>query len=449
MTDDAPSIDNLAEQSVLGAMLLTPEAAADAAAVITAEDFHRPAHELIFTAIVALAHEGLTADIPTVADRLAREKNLVRCGGPVYLFNLAHNVPTPGMAAHYAHIVRGHAHRRRLAAVGTRLHQMGTRPDTDLDDIVDLYTAAIRDLNIALDATPAATTPTAADLVAAVLDDIENPPDAADIPTGIHDLDAILGGGLKPAQLVLIAARPSIGKSVAGLTVARAAARCGVRTLFATIEMTEAEVMRRLICAEAKVNMHHVQGRAVDDRDWALIAGALPRITALPLHIAFDSGFTIAALHNILRSHARTEPIGLVVIDYLQIMGGARGATREQAVAGLARELKRTAQEFGIPVVALAQLNRGSEQRTNKRPSMADLRESGALEQEADVVVLMHREDAYQRESPRAGECDLIMEKNRAGATATVTVAFQGHYSRLVDMAAEPWTPHAALRSVA
>lgn len=443
--------DHAAEQSVLGAMLLSKAAIDQVTEILTGPAFYRSDHETVFGAIVDLHERNQPADPVTVAELLTKSGDLGRCGGAAYLHLLINSVPSASSAGHYADIVRRYAELRHLAATGTRLSAMGNNPETDLDDVVELYQAAIKELTDRLNATPGrATVPTVGDLFEGTLDRIENPPALQHIPTGIHDLDEVLGGGLHPGQLALIAARPGVGKSVMGFGMARKAAiDLGIPTLFATLEMSADECMRRMISAEAKVNLHHLQTGRLDERDWGLIAHVAERVMAAPLHIDESPRISAAQLRNTIRTLRRTTGLGLVVVDYLQLMGAPRADNREQQIAALSRDLKCLAQEMKLPIVALCQLNRESEKRSDKKPAMSDLRESGSLEQEADVIVLMHREDAYERETPRAGECDLILAKNRSGPTATVITAFQGHYARVVNMAAEPWTPHSVVSSAA
>lgn len=443
---------HMAEQSVLGAMLLSKAAVDEATEILAGQDFYRPAHETIFAAIVDLHERSAPTDVVTVAELLAKDGDLDRCGRAEYLHILINAVPNVASAGYYAEIVRKYSTLRRLVATGIRLSAMGSNPDTDLDDVSELYHVAIKDLTDGLNATPGkAAVPAVGDLLDGTLHDIENPPPRQHVPTGIHDLDAVLSGGLHPGQLALIAARPAIGKSTLGFGMARKAAiGMHIPTLFVTLEMSADDCMLRLISAEAKVNLHHLQSGQLDERDWSLISHIAERVLAAPLYIDNTPRISAAQLRNTIRGLRRAGiDIGLVVVDYLQLMGTTRADNREQQIAALSRDLKAMAQELKIPIVALCQLNRESEKRTDKKPAMSDLRESGSLEQEADVIVLMHREDAYERETPRAGECDLILAKNRMGPTATITTAFQGHYARVVDMAKPDWSPHSALNNAA
>ena len=445
--------DLAAEKIVLGAMLTLPRVIDEIAGICTPRDFHLPRHIDIAEVIVAMHADGRATDPVAVHDEFNRRGQSSRIGGGAYLHSLMQAVPTIANAGYYAEIVRRYAQQRRLADIGLRLQQMGTQPGTDLDDIPDLYAVAIKDLTDGLADTPVLVAPAAGDLLDGVLEAVEKPAMRAFVPTGIRDLDRYLSGGVSPGQLVLIAARPAVGKSVFALTAARSAAiHHNVPTLMISLEMGATEIMLRLVSAEAKVPLHHLKSGQVTEDDWARIGRAHSRIAEAKLHIDDSTTAGLGQIRHAIATMRRTSDLGLVVIDYLQLMPGGKAENRQQEVAALSRGLKLLAKEFQIPIIALSQLNRKSEDRTNKRPQMSDLRESGALEQDADVIVLMHREDAYDRESPRAGECELILAKNRDGvAPAEVVVAFQGHYARLIDMAREDgsWTSSSALRDAA
>jgi replicative DNA helicase len=441
-----------AEKVVLGAMLTAPRIIDEIADICTPQDFHLPRHIAIAEVLVAMHAEGRATDPVAVHDEFMRRGQSTRIGGGAYLHTLMQAVPTIANAGYYAEIVRRYAQQRRLADIGLRLQQMGAQPNTDLDDIPDLYAAAIKGLTDGLADTPTVVAPAAGDLLTGVLDAIEKPALMPHVPTGFRDLDRLLSGGVAPGQLILIAARPGVGKSVFALTAARSAAvHHAVPTLMFSLEMGASQIMRRLVSAEALVPLHHIQSGEVTDDDWARIGRVHNRIAEAKLHIDDNSAVGLGQIRHAIATMQRTHSLGLVIIDYLQLMAVPKAENRQQAVAEVSRGLKLLAKEFEIPIIALSQLNRNSETRADKRPQMSDLRESGALEQDADVIVLMHREDVYDRESPRAGECELLLVKNRDGvAPADVTVAFQGHYARLVDMARDAdWTPHAAMPNAA
>ncbi|MGW0579939.1 replicative DNA helicase [Streptomyces sp. NPDC002920] len=339
-----------------------------------------------------------------------------------------------GNAAWYARRVTKKAVAARLVALGHEAVLKGGSPAFDedadvaaiqasLDGVVrptdDESLAPIGDL--LLDSIERATTP---------------PTNEQRIPTGFIDLDALLCGGWAPGQLVVVGARPAMGKSTLAADFARAAAiRYKIPTLFESLEMGKDELSDRILSAEGRIALHHLkQGIATDD-DMVRAARRAPDIAAAPLWINDKATLSLPILRGRVRNLVRTQGLRLVIVDYLQLMQAPKAETRQQAVAEISRNLKLIAKDFGITVIVLCQLNRGPEQRQEKKPQVSDLRESGAIEQDADIVVLLHREDAYEKESPRAGEADLIVGKHRGGPTATITTAFQGHYSRFVDMA--------------
>ncbi|MYS72383.1 AAA family ATPase [Streptomyces sp. SID5926] len=340
----------------------------------------------------------------------------------------------PGAAAWYAKRIEKKAIAARLVALGYDAMLKGASPafdedtdvaaiQSDLDGVVrvadDADMAPIGDL--LLDSLERATTP---------------PTNEQRIPTGFMDLDALLSGGWAPGQLVVIGARPAMGKSTLAADFARGAAiKNKIPTLFESLEMGKDELSDRILCAEARIPLHHLKQGIVSDEDMARAARHAPAIAAAPLWINDAATLSLPMLRGRIRNLVRTQGLRLVIVDYLQLMQTARAENRQQAVADLSRNLKLIAKLYGITVIVLCQLNRGPEQRQEKRPMVSDLRESGAIEQDADIVILLHREDAYEKESPRAGEADLIVGKHRGGPTATITVAAQLHFARMIDMA--------------
>ncbi len=256
------------------------------------------------------------------------------------------------------------------------------------------------------------------------------------VPTGFTDLDS-LTNGLHAGQLVMIAARPALGKSTMGLDICRTASiKHGLTSVIFSLEMSRNEIVMRLLSAEAQVPLQHMRSGTMSESDWSKLAGKMGTVSDAPLFIDDSPNMNLMEIRAKCRRLKQRHDLRLVVVDYLQLMSsGKRVESRQQEVSEFSRSLKLLAKELDVPVIAISQLNRGPEQRQDKRPMLADLRESGSLEQDADMVVLLHREDFYERESPRAGEADFIVAKHRNGPTATITVAFQGHYSRFVDMA--------------
>lgn len=432
-----PPQDNEAEMSVLGGMMLSKDAIADVVEVLRGVDFYKPAHESIYEAIIDLYGKGEPADAITVSDELNKRQELNRVGGAGYLHSLVASVPTAANAGFYAEIVRERAVMRRLVEAGTKIVQMGYTPDGEVDDIVnqaqvEVYQVAER--------RSAEDYVLLRDVVTNTVDEIEANGDRTDgmqgVPTGFYDFDE-LTHGLRPGQMIVIAARPAVGKSTLALDIARSAAiHHNMTTVIFSLEMARNEIATRLLSAEASVNMSDLQSGKLEDNQWTRIAETTGRMDNAPLYIDDSPNMSMMEIRAKCRRLKQKNNLQLVVLDYLQLMSsGKKVESRQQEVSEFSRSLKLLAKELEVPVIALSQLNRGSEARTDKKPMVSDLRESGSIEQDADMVVLLHREDIYEKESPRAGEADIIVAKHRNGPTKTIVVAFQGHYSRFANMA--------------
>jgi len=435
--DRTPPQDLEAEQSVLGGMLLSKDAIADVVEALRGGDFYKPAHQTIYEAILDLYGRGEPADAITLSAELTKRGELGRVGGAPYLHTLISSVPTAANAGYYARIVCERAILRRLVEAGTRITQMGYADTGEVDEVVDRAQAeiyAVTEQRTSEDYAPLA------EIMEGTLDEIEaigsRGGTMVGVPTGFTDLDN-LTNGLHPGQLVVVAARPGLGKSTLALDFARSASiKSGLTSVIFSLEMTRNEITMRLLSAEARVGLHHMRTGSLGDDDWTKLARKMSEVASAPLFIDDSPNMTMMEIRAKCRRLKQRHDLKLVVVDYLQLMSsGKRVESRQQEVAEFSRALKLLAKELQVPVVALSQLNRGPEQRTDKKPMLSDLRESGSIEQDSDMVILLHREDAYERESPRAGEADFIVAKHRNGPTATITVAFQGHYSRFVDMA--------------
>jgi replicative DNA helicase len=432
-----PPHDVAAEQSVLGAMLLSADAIADVVEVLRPADFYRPAHETIYTAILELYGRGEAVDAITINGHLQRTGQTRTAGGAPYLHTLTASVPVAGNAGYYADLVREKAVLRGLAEASQRIGQWAYAAQGDVDTIVDRAQAAIYDVTehrTSQDYRPIG------DVLEGALDEIESISHRGDalvgIPTGFADLDDLLNG-LHPGQMITVAARPGLGKSTLALDFCRhASIKHALPSVIFSLEMSHTEIATRLLSAEARVPLHHLRSGRMGHDDWERLASTMPQVSEAPLYIDDSPNLSMTEIRAKARRLKQRHRLRLVVIDYLQLMSsGRRVESRQLEVSEFSRQLKLLAKELEVPVVAVSQLNRGAEQRTNKRPLLSDLRESGAIEQDSDVVILLHRDDAYDRESTRPGEADLIVAKHRNGPTKDVALAFQGHYSRFVDMA--------------
>ncbi len=418
-------------------MLLSKDAVADVVEVVRGTDFYIPKHEIIYDAILSLYSHGEPTDVITVTDELTKLGELSRAGGAEYLHTLTSLVPTAANAGYYANIVTEKALLRRLVEAGTRITQMGYKAEGEVLDLVNNAQAEIYSVTghqEVEDYVPLT------EAVTVAIDEIEaakhKDGSMTGVPTGFAELDE-LTNGLHPGQMVIVAARPALGKSTLALDFARAAAiKHDMPTIFFSLEMGRSEIAMRLLSAEATVPLQHMRKGTVDNRDWTTIASTRGRINDAPLYIDDSPNMTLVEIRAKCRRLKQRVGLKMVIIDYLQLMtSGKRVESRQQEVSEFSRALKLLAKELQVPVIALSQLNRGPEQRADKLPALSDLRESGSIEQDADVVILLHRESAYEKDNPRAGEADLIVAKHRNGPTKTVTVAFQGMYSRFADMA--------------
>ncbi|MFM2022615.1 MAG: replicative DNA helicase [Aquiluna sp.] len=425
-----------AEQSALGGMLLSQEAIADVLEVVTGADFYAPKHELIFNAIIYLFGRGEPTDVIAVTDYLNKQGNLLKAGGADYLHSLSSFVPTAANAGYYAKIVSDKAILRRLIDAGTRIAQSGYESQGEVEDLVNQAQSEVF----------AVVSQTAKDDYVGLSESIEfairdieaaqnRGGDLTGIPTGFTNLDTYTHG-LHSGQLVIVAARPSVGKSTFALDIARnAAIKHNQATIFFSLEMGRSEIAMRMLSAESGIYLQSMRKGTLTEGDWAKLAAVRGKINDAPLYIDDSPNMSLVEIRAKCRRLAQQVQLKMVVIDYIQLMtSGKKVESRQQEVSEFSRALKLLSKELGVPVVALSQLNRQAEQTKDKRPELSQLRESGSLEQDADVVILLHREGLFEKDHPRAGEADLILAKQRNGPTGTVTVAFQGQYSRFVNM---------------
>lgn len=431
--------DDVAEQSVLGGMLLSKDAIADVVESLRASDFYKPAHETIYEAILSLYGHGSPADAITVADELKKRGELTRVGGASYIHTLIASVPTAANAQYYAEIVKEHAIMRRLIEAGTKIAQLGYANETEVDTLVDQAQAeiyAVTDGNAKEDYVSFSE---ALEETINEIDANSNRPDGVyGVPTDFIEFDE-LTGGLHGGQMIVIAARPGVGKSTLALDIARSASiHHQMTTVFFSLEMSRTELAMRILSAEGKISMGRLKKGDLGTEGWTNLATLQGRIDSAPLFIDDSPNMTLMEIRAKCRRLKQRNDLKLVVLDYLQLMSsGKKVESRQQEVSEFSRSLKLLAKELDVPVIALSQLNRGSEQRTDKRPMVSDLRESGSIEQDADMVILLHREDMYNPDSERVGEADMIIAKHRGGPTRTIPLAFSGKYSRFNNMANE------------
>lgn len=446
-TDDPtphPLADTEAEKVVLGSLMLlgggndTAAIVEQVVALLRPDDFWLPRHGLIYAAITGALGSSHPTHPVALGRALAETGDLQRVGGGPYLHTLMACVPIAAHAPHYARIVADQATRRRLAHTGALMSQLAGDLTRGADDVVNQAQAALH----------AATSGTAdhgggaqlsdlctPDLLAEILDGAEK-----GISTGLGALDDVIGG-LVAGQLVIVAGRPGSGKSVLGVDVARATAlKRGIPAAIFSLEMSRKELLQRILAAECTISLTRIRRGDLRYDERARLTAKWDEIRQAPLHI-FDvpTGVSdLATLRAVARRTQQRHGLAVVAVDYLQLVRGpGRYASRREEVDEVSRNLKNLAGELELPVLAAAQLNRGPESRTDKRPQLSDLRESGSIEADADIVIAIHREDYYDREHERAGEADLLVLKNRNGAQDVVTVAAQLEYVRFIDYGVE------------
>jgi replicative DNA helicase len=428
--------DMLAEQCTLGGMLLSQEAIADVFDAVRGPDFYAPKHEIIYNAILELFNRGEPTDVITVTSQLSKTGELVRAGGADYLHTLTSIVPTAANAAFYADIVQEKATLRRLIEVGTKIAQMGYTAQGEITELVnqaqsDVY--AVSKAGAGEDYVPLF------DSIDAAVELMENAQkrggEMVGVPTGFQKLDEMTHG-LHPGQLIILAARPAVGKSTLALDIARnASIKHNKPVIFFSLEMGRAEIAMRLLSAESRIYLQSMRKGNLSDNDWSRIASVRGEINSAPLYIDDSPNMTLVEIRAKCRRLAKRVGLEMIVIDYIQLMtSGKKVESRQQEVSEFSRALKLLAKELGVPVIAISQLNRNSERSENKKPELSHLRESGSLEQDADVVVLLHRDDIAKKEEERDGLAELIVAKQRNGPTGPVVVNFLGQFSKFEDL---------------
>ncbi len=425
-----------AEMATLGGMLLSQEAVAEVFEEVKPTDFYAPKHEFIFNAVLSLFGKGEPTDVIAVTDELNKTGNLLKAGGADYLHSLASYVPTAASAGYYASIVSEKAVLRRLIEAGTRIAQSGYESQGEVVELVnDAQSEIFKVASASAGEDFVALSYSIEDAIKEMESAQNRGGELTGIATGFTELDQ-LTHGLHPGQLCILAARPAMGKSTLALDIARNAALAkGNSTIFFSLEMGRAEIAMRLLSAESAISLQSMRKGMLAEKDWSKIAATRGKINDAPLYIDDSPNMTLVEIRAKCRRLAQQTDLKMVVIDYLQLLtSGKKVESRQQEVSEFSRALKLLAKELGVPVIAISQLNRQTEQSKDKKPELSHLRESGSLEQDADVVVLLHREGVFEKDHPRAGEADLILAKQRNGPTGTVVVAFQGQYSRFMNM---------------
>jgi replicative DNA helicase len=428
-----------AEESLLGAMLLSKDAIATAVETVAADDFYKPAHAHLFEAIVTLYGAGEPVDPVTVSEALRRNELLDALGGKQAVLRIQVATPAASNAAHYARIVADHALLRRLVAVGSEIAELGYTLPEDITEVLDRAESLVFDVaNRRQTTSLRGIHSTLQDSLTHLEALFERDGPLTGVPTGFRDLDEVLLGW-QPSNLIVVAARPGQGKTAFALGTATHAALHERRpVVFFSMEMGYLELTQRILAAEAGVDSRLLRTGRIPETDWTRISKAVGRLADAPLFIDDNPHLTVMDMRaKCRRLKAQHGDLGLVVVDYLQLMStGRRAENRQVEVSELSRGLKVLARDLDVPVLALSQLNRSLEYRTDKRPMLADLRESGALEQDSDIVAFIYRDETYNTDSPDKGSAEIIVAKHRNGPTAKVRLAFVEHLTKFANIAA-------------
>ncbi|NVM21485.1 MAG: replicative DNA helicase [Desulfobacterales bacterium] len=431
-----------AEQSILSAVLIENNTLPEVLEYLSEQDFYREAHRKIFKGMVDLFEQNEPADLVTLTNYLKEKGQLESVGGASYLAELVDTVPMAVNAAHYAKIVQEKATLRRLIEQAASITTRCFEDRGDVEDILDFAERSIFDISEnKIRPSFFALSDILTDTYKAVEDAYENKVLVTGVPTGYHDLDEKTSG-LQPGDLIVIAGRPSMGKTALALNIARnTGLETGIPTAVFSLEMSKEQLSLRMLSAEARIDSSRMRGGFVGESDLARINRAAGALYDIPIYI--DDSPAVSALE--IRAKARRmkmeKGLGLVIIDYLQLMRGRSSAERRDLeISEISRSLKALAKELSLPVVALSQLNRKVEERTNRRPVLSDLRESGAIEQDADVILFIYRDEVYHKEedNPNKGIAELILAKQRNGPTGTIRLTFLEQYTRFQDYTAEP-----------
>jgi replicative DNA helicase len=433
-TGRVPPHNLQAEESLIGAMLLSRDAVAVAVETCAPDDFYKPAHGHIFDAICSLYGQGAPVDPTTVSDELGADV-LVAVGGAATLITLQANTPATTHADRYAKIVTEFALLRRLIAMAGEISEIGYGVPEDVTVAVD----QIREMvDRVTERSEAGTLMCAEDMFTEGLDRLERLYDRGEtfsgLSTGFVDLDEKLGG-LAKSTLTIIGARPSMGKTAMALAVARHVATLGIPVLFFSLEMSHAEITQRMFSAEARVDSMRIRSGRLSESDWPRISHVMGRLGSVPLYVDDSPTVTVPEMRSRAMRLRSQGGLGLVVVDYLQLMGGrVKAENRQVQLAEISRGLKILARELDEPVIALSQLSRNLEARGDKRPVLSDLRESGSLEQDADVVMFLYRDEVYNPTSDDRGMAEVIISKHRNGPTGVCKLAWLEKYTSFANM---------------
>ncbi|GIO57511.1 replicative DNA helicase [Paenibacillus cellulositrophicus] len=435
--DRIPPQNLEAEQAVLGAILLQSEAMITAMERVTPEDFYDVPHQLIYEAMIQLGEENQPIDLITLTSRLQDKGQLEEIGGVSYLAKLAHAVPTAANVEYYAQIIEEKSMLRRLIRTATQIVSEGY---TGGEDVSGMLSDAERRILEISNRRSGSGFVAIRDVLMEVFERVEvlhqQSGSTTGIPTGFVDLDRMTNG-FQRSDLIIVAARPSVGKTAFALNIAQnVAVRAKETVAIFSLEMSAPQLVNRMICAEANLDANLMRtGDFKTDEDWAKLTMGIASLAEAEIYIDDTPGITVADIRSKCRRLKKEKGLGMIVIDYLQLIQGRgkAGENRQQEVSEISRTLKQIARELSVPVIALSQLSRGVEQRQDKRPMMSDLRESGSIEQDADIVAFLYRDDYYNQETEKKNIIEIIIAKQRNGPVGTVELVFMKNFNKFVN----------------
>lgn len=435
--DRIPPQNIEAEQAVIGAIFLEPQSLVLVSEILIPEDFYRAAHQRIYHAMLQLSDKGEPVDLVTVTTELANAKILEEIGGVSYLSDLADSVPTAANVEYYARIVEEKALLRRLIRTATTIAQDGYSRENEVDELLNEAEKKILEVSQRKNT---GAFQNIKDVLVETYDNIETlhnrKGDITGIPTGFVELDRMTAG-FQRNDLIIVAARPSVGKTAFALNIAQnVATKTNENVAIFSLEMGASQLVMRMLCAEGNINAQNLRTGSLTSEDWEKLIMAMGSLSNAGIFIDDTPGIRVNEIRTKCRRLKQEHGLGMILIDYLQLIQGSGRSkeNRQQEVSEISRSLKALARELEVPVIALSQLSRGVEQRQDKRPMMSDIRESGSIEQDADIVAFLYRDDYYDKESERKNIIEIIIAKQRNGPVGTVELAFVKEYNKFVNL---------------
>lgn len=435
--DRTPPQNIEAEQAVLGAIFLADEALVTASERLMPEDFYRAAHQRVYQVMLDLAEKGEPVDLVTVTSDLQDRKWLDDIGGVAYLSDLANAVPTAANVEYYSKIVEEKSILRRLIKVATTIAAEGYASEEEVDAILDEAEKTILDVSQRKNTSAFISIK---DVLIETYDKIEmlqhHKGDITGIPTGFAELDRMTAG-FQRNDLIIVAARPSVGKTAFALNISQnVATRTAENVAIFSLEMGASQLVQRMLCAEGNIDAQRMRTGALNSEDWQKLTMAMGSLAKAGIYIDDTPGIKVNDIRAKCRRLKQEQGLGMIMIDYLQLIQGSGrgGENRQQEVSEISRSLKSIARELEVPVIALSQLSRGVESRQDKRPMMSDIRESGSIEQDADIVAFLYRDDYYDKETENQNIIEIIIAKQRNGPVGTVELAFVKEYNKFVNL---------------